>query len=105
MLDVTPLFKYDVTGPDAGTFLARIMVRNMAGDQDTVAGVNTQGMANIESDCGFVDASGDGSLMLSPGSDCVDAGTTTELPGTDAYGNPRQSGPAPDIGPHELTGS
>lgn len=30
MLDVTPLYKYDVTGPDAGAFLARVMVRDAA---------------------------------------------------------------------------
>jgi glycine cleavage system T protein (aminomethyltransferase) len=28
MIDVTPLYKYDVTGPDAASFLARIMVRD-----------------------------------------------------------------------------
>jgi len=30
LLDVTPLFKYEVTGPDAPRFLARIMARNVA---------------------------------------------------------------------------
>jgi aminomethyltransferase len=30
MLDVTPLCKYEVTGPDAGAFLARVMVRDVA---------------------------------------------------------------------------
>ncbi len=30
MLDVTPLYKYDLTGPDAGAFLARIMVRDVS---------------------------------------------------------------------------
>lgn len=30
LLDVTPLYKYEVTGPDAGAFLARMMVRNVA---------------------------------------------------------------------------
>jgi aminomethyltransferase len=30
LFDATPLFKYDVTGPDAGRFLARIMTRNIA---------------------------------------------------------------------------
>jgi aminomethyltransferase len=30
VLDVTPLFKYRVTGPDAAAFLSRIMVRNIA---------------------------------------------------------------------------
>jgi aminomethyltransferase len=29
LLDVTPLFKYRVTGPDAAAFLSRIMVRNI----------------------------------------------------------------------------
>lgn len=29
LLDVTPLYKYDITGPDAGRFLARVMVRNV----------------------------------------------------------------------------
>ena len=29
MIDVTPLFKYDVRGPDAGRFLARVTVRDM----------------------------------------------------------------------------
>ena len=29
LIDVTPLYKYDVIGPDAGTFLARVMVRNV----------------------------------------------------------------------------
>ncbi|MDX1385585.1 MAG: aminomethyltransferase family protein, partial [Thermoanaerobaculia bacterium] len=30
LIDVTPLFKYEVRGPDAGRFLARVMVRNIA---------------------------------------------------------------------------
>ena len=30
LLDVTPLFKYSVKGPDAAAFLSRIMVRNIA---------------------------------------------------------------------------
>lgn len=30
LLDVTPLYKYDITGPDSGVFLARMMVRNVA---------------------------------------------------------------------------
>lgn len=30
LLDVTPLFKYDITGPDSGEFLARVMVRDVA---------------------------------------------------------------------------
>jgi aminomethyltransferase len=30
LLDVTPLFKYEVTGPDAAALLARMMVRDMA---------------------------------------------------------------------------
>jgi aminomethyltransferase len=30
VLDVTPLYKYDIVGPDAGRFLARVMVRNVA---------------------------------------------------------------------------
>lgn len=30
MIDVTPLFKYEVHGPDAPAFLSRIMVRNIA---------------------------------------------------------------------------
>jgi len=29
VLDVTPLFKYDVTGPEAAAFLSRVMVRNI----------------------------------------------------------------------------
>lgn len=29
LLDVTPLYKYDVTGPDAAVFLARVMVRDI----------------------------------------------------------------------------
>jgi aminomethyltransferase len=29
LLDVTPLYKYDVTGPDAGLFLSRVMVRDV----------------------------------------------------------------------------
>lgn len=29
LLDITPLFKYQVTGPDAAKFLSRIMVRNI----------------------------------------------------------------------------
>lgn len=29
LLDITPLFKYSVKGPDAGKFLSRIMVRNI----------------------------------------------------------------------------
>jgi aminomethyltransferase len=29
LLDVTPLYKYDITGPDAGILLARVMVRNV----------------------------------------------------------------------------
>ena len=29
LIDVTPLFKYDVTGPDAATFLARVMARDI----------------------------------------------------------------------------
>ena len=29
VLDVTPLYKYDVTGPDAGALLARVMVRDV----------------------------------------------------------------------------
>lgn len=29
LLDITPLFKYSVTGPDAAAFLSRIMVRNI----------------------------------------------------------------------------
>lgn len=31
LIDVTPLYKYDVRGPDAGEFLSRIMVRDVAG--------------------------------------------------------------------------
>jgi len=30
MIDVTPLFKYEVHGPDAAAFLSRVMVRNIA---------------------------------------------------------------------------
>lgn len=30
LLDVTPLFKYDVRGPDAAAFLSRLMVRNLS---------------------------------------------------------------------------
>jgi len=30
LLDVTPLYKYDVVGPDAGAFLSRVMVRNVS---------------------------------------------------------------------------
>jgi len=30
MIDVTPLYKYDVSGPDAAAFLSRLMVRNIA---------------------------------------------------------------------------
>lgn len=30
MIDVTPLYKYDVHGPDAAAFLSRVMVRNVA---------------------------------------------------------------------------
>jgi aminomethyltransferase len=30
LMDVTPLFKYDVNGPDAATFLARVMVRDVS---------------------------------------------------------------------------
>ncbi len=30
LLDVSPLFKYDVTGSDAGAFLARVMVRDVS---------------------------------------------------------------------------
>ena len=30
MIDVTPLYKHEVYGPDAGAFLARVMVRNIA---------------------------------------------------------------------------
>ena len=30
LLDVTPLYKYEITGPDAGVFLARIWTRNIA---------------------------------------------------------------------------
>jgi aminomethyltransferase len=30
LIDVTPLFKYEVTGPDAGAFLSRVMVRDAA---------------------------------------------------------------------------
>ena len=29
LIDVSPLFKYDVTGPDAAEFLSRVMVRNI----------------------------------------------------------------------------
>jgi aminomethyltransferase len=29
LMDVTPLFKYEVTGPDAAAFLAQVMVRNI----------------------------------------------------------------------------
>ncbi len=29
LIDVTPLFKYDVTGPDAASFLARVMARDI----------------------------------------------------------------------------
>ncbi len=29
MIDVTPLFKYDISGPDAGAFLARLLVRDV----------------------------------------------------------------------------
>jgi len=29
LIDVTPLFKYEVTGPEAGEFLARVMVRDI----------------------------------------------------------------------------
>ena len=29
LIDVTPLYKYDITGADAGMFLARVMVRNV----------------------------------------------------------------------------
>ncbi len=29
LIDVTPLFKYDVNGPDAAAFLSRVMVRNI----------------------------------------------------------------------------
>ena len=31
LIDVTPLFKYDIHGPDAAAFLSRIMVKNIAG--------------------------------------------------------------------------
>ncbi|MCA9719621.1 MAG: aminomethyl transferase family protein [Myxococcales bacterium] len=30
LIDVTPLYKYDVTGPDAAALLSRVMVRNIA---------------------------------------------------------------------------
>jgi aminomethyltransferase len=30
LIDVTPLFKYDVHGPDAGAFLSRVMVKDVA---------------------------------------------------------------------------
>ena len=30
MIDVTPLYKFDVRGPDAAAFLSRLMVRNVA---------------------------------------------------------------------------
>jgi aminomethyltransferase len=30
LLDVTPLYKYEITGPDAGALLARMMVRNVS---------------------------------------------------------------------------
>ncbi len=30
MIDVTPLFKYEIQGPDAAAFLSRIMVKNIA---------------------------------------------------------------------------
>ena len=29
-IDVTPLFKYDISGPDAGPFLARVLVRDVS---------------------------------------------------------------------------
>ena len=29
LIDVTPLFKYEVHGPDAAPFLARVMVKNI----------------------------------------------------------------------------
>ncbi|MBR56701.1 MAG: hypothetical protein CMH54_01450 [Myxococcales bacterium] len=29
VIDVTPLYKYDITGPDAAAFLSRVMVRNI----------------------------------------------------------------------------
>jgi hypothetical protein len=74
-------------------------------DYSDIFGTWTESGSNIDSDPAFADpASHD--YHLTPGSPCIDAGTTAipdppGLPTTDIEGNPRVSGAAPDMGAYE----
>ena len=57
---------------------------------------------NLADDCALVDPTWGGDFHLSIGSNCIDAGSSTDLPATDYEGDPRPSGSGPDIGVDEV---
>ena len=58
------------------------------------------GSGNIDTDPLFVDGNG-GSIQLSAGSPCLDAGTTDHAPNIDLLGRPRPQGIGVDMGAYE----
>jgi hypothetical protein len=59
------------------------------------------GAGNLEDDCSLTSPVIGGDFHLLPGSMCIDAGNTTELPPYDFEGDTRPAGAGPDIGADE----